>query len=255
MSTIALISDIHSNTAALEAVFEDMESFAPDAVYCLGDVIGYGARPRETLQMVKERCEFVLMGNHEEGLLYEAKGVDFNDRARSALEWTRDRLNSKEFPASENRELWDFIDFFDPQREVDGKLYVHASPREPTREYVMPADALDRGKMQDLFAALGSCQASFGGHTHVPGVFLEGKHFQHQSQIKGSFSLARGRCIVNIGSVGQPRDGDPRASYVLLRGDRLEFRRVEYDVAKAMSQIREVPELDDFLAARLRAGQ
>lgn len=250
---IALISDIHANTEALSAVYEDMEGQGVKDVYCLGDVIGYGPEPRETLSMVA-RCAFILLGNHEEGLLYSAD--DFNDRARRALDWTRDQISSPAFPKEANYALWEMIDGFLRERREGDLLFVHASPREPVREYVLPADALDRQKMKDIFEHMQDMRVCFGGHTHVPGVFLEGGVFQHQSSFPdGRFLLPGRRCLVNIGSVGQPRDGDPRASYVLLDGDSLVFRRVAYDYQTTMKKIRAVPELDDFLARRLALGQ
>lgn len=248
----ALISDIHSNVDALTAVYEDMAAFDVEQVFCLGDVIGYGPQPRETLEMVKDAA-FILLGNHEEGLLYTAE--NFNDRARTALEWTRDQLNSPEFPKDANFALWELIDGFADQRREDDKLFVHASPRQPIREYVMPGDALDRAKMKDIFRHLDGARASFGGHTHVPGIFANGKGFRHESDLGGRTPLPDDLCHVNVGSVGQPRDGDPRACYVLLDGNEILFRRVKYDFEATMRKIARNPMLDDFLAKRLRVGK
>ena len=251
---IALISDIHSNTEALTAVYEDMDAFNVERIFCLGDVIGYGPDPRETLEMVR-RCEFILQGNHEEGLLFSAD--NFNERAKRALDWTRDQLSSSEHSKEENYALWEMVDAFEREHREGDHLFVHASPREPVREYVMPADALDRQKMSDIFEHMGASRVSFGGHTHVPGVFTESGGFQHES------SFSEGRCVlksderslVNIGSVGQPRDGDPRASYVLIDGETLVFRRVEYDMRTTAKKILAISELDEFLARRLLLGQ
>ena len=106
-----------------------------------------------------------------------------------------------------------------------------------------------------LDAHLGDARACFGGHTHVPGVFEEGRGFQHQANVGDRYTMSDRRCLVNIGSVGQPRDGDPRASYVLIDGEDLLFRRVEYDVRTTMKKIAGNPSLDDFLAKRLKVGQ
>jgi diadenosine tetraphosphatase ApaH/serine/threonine PP2A family protein phosphatase len=251
----ALISDIHSNVEALTAVFADMAAFGVQRVLCLGDVIGYGPQPRETLELVR-RCEFILLGNHEEGLLDTICGDGFNDRARKALEWTRDELNSPRFAKEQNYGLWDLIDTMQTQRQEGDVLYVHASPRQPVREYVMPADALDRTKMADIFGHMATARICFGGHTHVPGIFTEGGQFRHQSEFKDErVALPKERCLVNIGSVGQPRDGDNRACYVIVDGDFLQFRRVAYDIPGTMRKIQANPALDDFLARRLKAGQ
>ncbi|HMS15739.1 MAG TPA: metallophosphoesterase family protein [Planctomycetota bacterium] len=250
---IALISDIHSNTEALQAVYEDMEGKGVRQIYCLGDVIGYGPEPRETLELVR-RCEFILLGNHEEGLLFSAD--DFNERARRALDWTRDQISSENHAKEDNYRLWEMVDGFKREHREGDYLFVHASPREPVREYVLPADALNRSKMSDIFEHMAQSRVSFGGHTHVPGVFVEGGSFHHQSALpEGRFRFGREKCLINVGSVGQPRDGDPRASYVLIDGDSVLFRRVEYDFKSTMRKIRGIAELDDFLARRLALGQ
>jgi len=249
---IALISDIHSNVEALTAVFEDMAGFGVEKTFCLGDAIGYGPNPRETLELLRDSA-FTLLGNHEEGLLYTAE--NFNDRARTALEWTRNELNSAEHPKDANFALWEFIDGFEEQRREGDHLFVHASPRQPVREYVMPADSLDREKMKDIFEHMDGARACFGGHTHVPGMFAEGGLFKREAELVGRVPLPEGRCLVNIGSVGQPRDGDPRASYVLLDGDEIMFRRVPYDFETTMRKIGRNSMLDDFLARRLKVGK
>jgi diadenosine tetraphosphatase ApaH/serine/threonine PP2A family protein phosphatase len=248
---IALISDIHANLEALDAVLADMAAYPVDRVFCLGDVIGYGPDPREALRRVR-RCEFTLLGNHEEGLLYSAEG--FNERARRALAWTRAELSDSRYPKEENYAFWEQIDGFETTRTEGDHHFVHGSPRDPVREYVMPADALDRAKMGAIFAQL-PVRHSFGGHTHVPGIFPEGGAFRHQSEFPDWVPLPRVRSLVNIGSVGQPRDGDPRASYLLLDGDRILFRRVAYDVEATMRKIFGNPELDDYLGRRLKVGQ
>jgi predicted phosphodiesterase len=255
MTMYALISDIHSNVEALTAVYADMAAFPVEKVYCLGDVIGYGPEPRETLEMVR-RAEFILLGNHEEGLLSTICGDGFNERAKRALQWTRDELNSPTHPKDANWALWDLLDRMEIQREDGEVLYVHASPRQPVREYVMPADALDRTKMADIFAHMPRHRICFGGHTHVPGIFTERSHFRHQSDFKEErIPFPKQKCLINIGSVGQPRDGDNRACYVLVDGDCFMYRRVPYDYAKTMKKIMANPALDDFLARRLKNGQ
>jgi diadenosine tetraphosphatase ApaH/serine/threonine PP2A family protein phosphatase len=246
----AIISDIHSNIEALDAVLSDIAAHAVDRIVCLGDVIGYGPNPRECLDVVA-RCEFVLIGNHEAGLLQVAE--DFNDRARRALEWTRGTLNSPAFPKERNYAYWDQIDCFVETKVADGAFFVHGSPRDPVREYVMPADALNRPMMEEIFARYEQ-HACFAGHTHVPGVFTLNRGFEHQSALPDKVQL-REKSFVNIGSVGQPRDGDNRASYVIVDGDVVTFRRVRYDFETTMAKIRRVPELDDFLARRLKIGK
>ena len=246
----AIISDIHSNIEAMNAVLADVAAHPVDRLYCLGDVIGYGPNPRECLDLVK-RCEFILIGNHEAGLLQVAE--DFNDRARRALEWTRETLNSPEFPKETNYGYWDQIDRFVETYRTDDAMFVHGSPRDPIREYVMPASALDRSMMTEIFGMIEG-RVCFAGHTHVPGLFTLDRGFVHQSELPERVRLPA-KCFVNIGSVGQPRDGDNRSSYVLVDGDEVIFRRVPYDFETTMAKIRRIPALDDFLARRLKSGK
>lgn len=248
---LALISDIHGNLEALEAVLEDMAAFPVDRIVCLGDVIGYGPDPRECLERVK-RCDFVLLGNHEHGLLFEPD--HFNEYARNALEWTRNELNSNAHAKEDNYGLWTFVDSFQTEQVEGDWHFVHGTPRDATNEYLLPPDALDRTKMGEIFSAQ-KARISFGGHTHVPGLFAQGAAFRHQSDCGERVALPEGRAHVNIGSVGQPRDGDPRACYALLDGNEVLFRRVEYDFVKTMRKIAANPMLDDYLAKRLRKGQ
>ncbi len=246
----ALISDIHSNIEAMTAVLEDMARFSVSTVYCLGDVIGYGPNPRECLDIIR-RCEFTLIGNHEAGMLQVAD--DFNDRARRALEWTKNALNDPAFPRDKNYEYWNQIDGFVETYRTDDALFVHGSPRDPIREYVMPSDANDREKMDEIFALMDRPYC-FAGHTHVPGIFTLEDGFTHQGELPEKVKLPP-KCFVNIGSVGQPRDGDNRSSYVIVDGDSVMFRRVPYDVATTMRKIKSISALDVFLANRLKVGK
>jgi diadenosine tetraphosphatase ApaH/serine/threonine PP2A family protein phosphatase len=246
----AIISDIHSNIEAMNAVLADMAAYPVERLFCLGDVIGYGPNPRECLDLVK-RCEFILIGNHEAGLLQVAE--DFNDRARRALEWTRETLNSPQFPKETNYGYWDQIDKFVETQRTDDAFFVHGSPRDPIREYVMPSNAIDRAMMEEIFSLIDR-RVCFAGHTHIPGVFTLDRGFVHQAELPERVKLPE-KCFVNIGSVGQPRDGDNRASYVIVDGDTVMFRRVKYDFETTMAKIRRVPSLDDFLARRLKLGK
>ncbi|HYC76210.1 MAG TPA: metallophosphoesterase, partial [Planctomycetota bacterium] len=249
----ALISDLHSNLEALTAVFADMAGFKVDQVYCLGDVVGYGPNPRECLDLVKEKCAWTLLGNHEEGLLQESFGADFNERARRALDWTRETLSSPTFPKEKNYAFWSQIDAFEATRRTDDAMFVHGSPRDPVREYVMPQDAANASMMADVFAKIDR-PVCFAGHTHVPGVFTPDGGFRHQSELPETVKLPP-KSFINVGSAGQPRDGDNRACYLLVDGDAVRFRRVPYDLVTTMRKIKATPQLDDFLAARLKVGK
>lgn len=246
----AIISDIHSNIEALDAVLADIAAHSVESIYCLGDVIGYGPNPRECLDKVAT-CEFTLIGNHEAGLLQVAE--DFNDRARKALEWTRETLNSSQFPKEKNYGYWDQIDRFVETKKTEDGFFVHGSPRDPVREYVMPSDAVDRPMMEEIFGLIDR-RACFAGHTHIPGIFTLERGFIHQRELPDRVALPP-KSFVNIGSVGQPRDGDNRSSYVLVDGDSVMFRRIPYDLETTMAKIRRIPALDDFLARRLKSGK
>jgi diadenosine tetraphosphatase ApaH/serine/threonine PP2A family protein phosphatase len=250
----AFISDIHGNTGALAAVFEDIRSRRVDKVFCLGDVIGYGPEPRECLQTVMENCEICLLGNHEHGSMYYAS--DFNPKARAAIEWTKDELNSKEYAREENFKLWNYISEMPESHTVGEILLVHGSPQDPVREYLLPSDAKDEAKMAGCYAKMGTSRVCFVGHSHVPGLYVEGKGFQSPSDLDGEAQLDDSKAIVNIGSVGQPRDGDTRASYVTFdeKARIVRFHRLAYDVEATMAKLR-ATELPEYLADRLGVGR
>ena len=250
---IAFISDIHSNTEALTACWRTIDGARVDRVICLGDVIGYGPEPRQTLLAVMQRAEFSLLGNHEQGAMFYAS--DFNARARAAIDWTRDQLNRKDAPREENMKFWNYLDGMQKEHREDGMLLVHGSPRDPVREYLVPRDAQDRPKMDECFQRMGDARVCFVGHSHVPGVYPRSGGFMAPGEIGNTWQLGAEPVIVNIGSVGQPRDGDPRATFVTFDGTTVHFHRVDYDFRATMAKIRAVPELPDYLAERLAQGR
>jgi len=252
MRKFAFISDLHGNTEALSVVMDDIRRRGIEDIYCLGDVIGYGPEPRACLEIVIERCRLCLLGNHEHGAMFYAS--DFNPKARAAIEWTKDQLNDSSFSREDNFRLWNYISEMPEAYEMDAILLVHGSPRDPVREYLLPADAHDQAKMSGCFAKMRKARMCFVGHSHVPGVYEEGGWFQSPAELGGSYELSDKRVLVNIGSVGQPRDGDPRASYVTLEGDTIHFHRLTYDVEATMAKVR-ATELPDYLADRLAVGR
>jgi len=193
-----------------------------------------------------------LKGNHEEALLYSAD--DFNPKARAAIEWTRDEINRD---PERSEAYWDFLGGLKASDCDDLAMFAHGSPREPVREYVLPRDVRDTQKMRALFAHL-ERPLCFIGHSHVPAVYFEDGSYFMPKGTEGPFlldELASNRAIINVGSVGQPRDGDPRLSYALFDGKELTFVRLEYDVEAAAAAIRAVSELPDYLAERLAVGR
>lgn len=248
----AIISDIHSNYAALEATLADIQKVGITDIVCLGDIVGYGPQPRECLDAVRQICDLVLLGNHEEAIMFGA--VNFNLKARRAVDWTRQVLlealaDSPELRSARRK----YMETFQPEMKIEGVKYVHASPRQPTREYVTPKDAFDHHKMADIFDHLEDY--CFCGHTHTPGIFTQ-EGFTHPSEMFDLYMIGTDeKVLINVGSVGQPRDGDPRACYVTFDGDTVTWRRVKYDVVSTCRKIYQIQQLDNFLAERLREGK
>jgi diadenosine tetraphosphatase ApaH/serine/threonine PP2A family protein phosphatase len=245
----ALISDIHSNMEALEAVLADIEEQGIEEVYCLGDVVGYGPNPRECIDAIM-KCQVCLLGNHDQGALFDPEG--FNTGAERAIFWTRAQLEAGG-NASASHRRWDFLGELPRNHQEGPYLFVHGSPRNPLNEYVFPEDIYNRRKMEKLFALFD--RYVFQGHTHVPGVFTPDLQFLDPAELNYEYRLTDGKSMVNVGSVGQPRDGDPRACYVTLDDGVVRFRRVAYALEETVQKIYEIPELDNFLGDRLRDGR
>jgi diadenosine tetraphosphatase ApaH/serine/threonine PP2A family protein phosphatase len=267
----AIISDLHGNVPALTVALKEARARGVGRFVCLGDVVGYGAGPCDCLDLVMQLCVpgardpqgngraeladgLCLLGNHEEALLKSAE--DFNPKARAAIEWTREELNRTPDP-ERSYAYWDFLDALEPLRRDEVAMFAHGSPRDPVREYMLPRDIRDREKMETNFASMdrGVC---FVGHSHVPAIYYEDGSIFRPSGSEGPYDLGAldsNRAIINVGSVGQPRDGDNRLSFVLFDGRNVTFVRLEYDHALAAQAIRDVLELPDYLADRLAVGR
>jgi len=253
---IAIISDIHSNIEALTAVLRDIDRRGVRRVICLGDVVGYGANPRECVDLVASRCEACLCGNHDQAVFFEP--FNFNVGAERACYWTR-RLLEEEPDREKLGRRWDLIGRLPVRLEIDGMLFVHGSPRKPVNEYLFSEDVYTNPyKITENFRRMENFDTCFVGHTHVPGVFLDDPYFDPPDELPEPrrYPLGEEKAIINVGSVGQPRDRDPRAAYAIISQDEeVEFIRVEYDVESAARKIHAVPELDDFLGSRLLEGR
>ena len=244
----AIISDIHGNLEALTAVIEDINSHDVEQVFCLGDIVGYGPNPCECVDLVMD-CDVVILGNHDQGALFDPEG--FNAGAERAIFWTRSQLEGATDAQAENR--WEFLGEL-PRMHKDGDLlFVHGSARNPLNEYVFPEDIYNQRKMERIFQLVD--KYCFQGHTHVPGIFTERLNFYSPTDVNGTYKLDGTKTLVNVGSVGQPRDNDRRACYVLVDGDTISYRRVEYDFETTIKKIHSIPELDRFLGDRLREGR
>jgi diadenosine tetraphosphatase ApaH/serine/threonine PP2A family protein phosphatase len=239
---VAVISDVHANWHALEAVLEEIEHEEPEELWCLGDLVGYGPRPNPCCAAVERRAAFCLSGNHDLGVLSEIDLEEFAGDAVAAARWTRGVL------ADGSRA---FLQSLRPQGERDGVELFHGSPRDPVWEYVLTAEAA-RATFELTRSPL-----VLVGHTHVPlAVTLEEDVLDGGLAPDGTETpLGPGRRLLNPGSVGQPRDGDPRAAWLLVDRETgtASFRRVEYDVARTQEEIRDRG-LPDALAQRLAHG-
>jgi predicted phosphodiesterase len=256
----AIISDIHSNLEALTTVLEDIKNRGIETIYCLGDVIGYGPNPKECLDLVIERTKWCVLGNHDYGVFYEP--TNFNYAAEQASFWTRDVLEKEEKKHSHDK-YWNFMGNLPMRKTVKAKIgpttsiieFIHASPRRPINEYIFPDDVYTNPvKVRGLFDLIK--HICFIGHTHLPGVFLDEPDFYLPEELGDAYPIIEGeKAIVNVGSVGQPRDKDNRASYVYLDGNKVHFVRLEYDVDTTVDKIISIDRLDNFHADRLLEGR
>lgn len=247
----AVMSDIHGNLEALDAVLEDISKQSVSQIFCLGDVVGYGPNPIECLERAMS-FDMTILGNHDQALLHDPES--FSQSAARAIMWQRGV-----FDASGRDDLWGFLGERPRTFKIDDFQFFHGSPRNPLNEYIFPEDTFNELKMSRIGDALD--RYCFTGHTHVPGVFTEPQagerlwQFTSPAECMGFYRLTGCKSIVNVGSVGQPRDDDWRASYVLVDGWDVSWRRVEYDVNTTVRKIHAIPQLENFLGDRLRAGR
>ena len=240
---VAVVSDIHSNLHALEAVLAAIDADAPDELWCLGDLVGYGPSPNECCAIVEERADVCLAGNHDLAIIGTIDLDEFHGDAALAARQNRETLT----PDSRA-----FLDGLEPQGDAHGVPLYHGSARDPVWEYVLS----DEAALATF--ALARSPLVLVGHSHVALQITASAH-----DVDGGLApagtiveLGDARTLLNPGSVGQPRDGDPRAAYLLLdlTARRAEFRRVDYDVARTQKEMAEAG-LPGFLAARLALGQ
>lgn len=251
---LAIISDLHSNREALEAVFADIRARGIQDLVCLGDVVGYGPDPEFCVDLVRGHCRWCLMGNHDEALFRDAS--DFNPHARGAIEYTRRRMQPHWWTSSDRRARWKWLNGL-PLRVKEGRfLFVHGSPRDPIREYVLSTDGiLNPEKLRSIFE--GFDDVAVGGHTHQPGVHDADFDFQGLNGADQlTVQLPEGRkFFINVGSTGQPRDGDSRACYAVLEEHQVTWYRVAYDFRTTMEKIQRTGQLSEMLARRLAVGK
>ncbi len=239
--SILIISDIHANLAAFEAVLADAQG-QWDTIWCLGDLVGYGPKPNECVDLLRQHKHVSLSGNHDWAILGKLDIHSFNDEAQAAVQWTRSVLTPDAYTYLESL----------PTTLVKGAFTLaHASPRQPVWEYIL--DVYTATINFDYF----DTSYCLVGHTHVPLLFSEESNqiVPYRPQYAEPVLLNGSRCIINPGSVGQPRDSDPRAAYALLDTEDLtwEYRRVAYPVGETQEQMRQIG-MPDKLIKRLEHG-
>ncbi len=237
---VAVISDIHSNLPALEAVLDALGQ--RDALWVLGDIVGYGPYPDEVVERLRDEEAVAIQGNHDAAVLGRIPTGTFNDLARAAVAWTRETLQARNMD-------W-LAQLPETRREGDFTL-AHGSPRDPLWEYLfsIPTARINLAAFETPYCIV--------GHTHHQLTFRDDQGQVHAlpAQDGGRLSLDERRCILNPGSVGQPRDGDPRACAMTVDTDAAEvaWQRVEYDIERTQAAIRALP-LPRQLADRLGLG-
>jgi len=238
---VAVISDIHANEEALGVVLEEIAAWGPDAVWCLGDLVGYGPAPNRCCALVSERADLSLIGNHDLVALGTLDVEDFNDEAAAAALWTRGELDERSRT---------YLSSLEPSAAVDGAELFHASPRDPVWEYVLSAEA--------AYFSLLTTKAPLVlvGHSHIAlAIGLDETELHGGLAPAGTELELDGRWLLNPGSVGQPRDGDPRAAWLELDTDErfARFHRVAYPIERTQAGIRKQG-LPETLATRLAHG-
>jgi diadenosine tetraphosphatase ApaH/serine/threonine PP2A family protein phosphatase len=240
---VAVVSDVHANLHALEAVLAEVDAGGYDEVWCLGDLVGYGPRPNECVALLQERASICLAGNHDLVVLGKISISTFGGEAGTAAAWTREVL---EGPARA------FLSTLEPSAVTTGAELFHGSPRDPVWDYVLSVDAVEAS------FELTEAPLVLVGHSHAAlAIALADGSLAGGLAPEGTEAElgAGARLLLNPGSVGQPRDGDPRAAWLLLdfAAGRASFRRVAYPVERTQDEIRERG-LPDALAERLARG-
>jgi diadenosine tetraphosphatase ApaH/serine/threonine PP2A family protein phosphatase len=246
----AIIGCVHGNREALLAVLKDIRERRIERTVSLGDVVGWGPRPLECIDAVQDACFISIRGDHDLGVLEGTDG--FIDKTANVLRWTREQIDASPDAARRLAYLEKTLDSFDS----GGIAFHHGSPRGP-HEYLFPSDVRrDPRKLRAVFDL--TDKVCFSAHTHVPGVITrEPFSWQAAGEIDNYFHYRKGqKALVNVGSVGQPRDGDPRACYLEIKKNEMRWRRVEYDVSSVVSELQALPEVfGSDLAIRLQKGR
>ena len=250
----ALISDIHGNLEALETVLAHIREQGIDEIFCLGDIVGYGPDPEACVDLVRDNCVWCLSGNHDYAVLTEA--VNFNPVAKQSIDCIRERMKPRYFAMSKVAKRWDYLESLLLRKQEGDVLFVHGSPRDERNEYILSHD-VDFGpteKIMDIFEAVP--RLLFVGHTHRPGVITSDYEWIDPPELDYRLDVSDGRqYLINVSSVGQPRDRDRRTCYATFDGSVLTWHRLEYDYEATMNKIIELACVDRICADRLALGR
>jgi len=242
----AVFGCVHGNAPALRAVLADIRAHNIGRIVCLGDVVGHGPDPGECLALVRESCFMTIRGDHDHAVLEGSEG--FIPKTAKVLDWTREQVAGDAAA----------LDYLRQAKEAfasSGIGFVHGSPRSPF-EYLFPSDVTrDPRKLRAAFA--GVDKVCFCAHTHVPGVITDAPlQWRSAQDLDGYFHFKKGtKVLVNVGSVGQPRDGDPRACWLEIEKNEMHWRRVGYDLAPVLQKLEAGEAFSSDLAIRLQKGR
>lgn len=239
MISLAIISDVHANLEALTTVMDKVKDFSPDVIVFLGDVVGYGPNPKEAIDIIEKNCQIIVAGNHDYAL-YTNNFQYFNPLPKVSLMWTKAQLDERRIKLLGSHPFFSIFPFFISEGNA---MFVHGSPREPLRDYVSPdLPSWSYHTFFEITEQFSEIDFLFLGHTHKPLHIMVGK-----------------KHLFNPGSVGQPRDNDPRSSFLIFniseetKNFTYEFKRVEYDVETTCKKMEEL-NFHPFLIHRLRKG-
>ena len=241
----AFVSDIHANLEALEAVFKDIEGQDVDEVICLGDIVGYGANPNECADLVRQKCTYILLGNHDAAAVNLLATHHFNSHAKIAIEWTSANLNN---------DVRSFLLSLPLVLTRETLTLVHSTPYEPNMWYYITS--LEEAAFNFQYF---DTQVCLVGHTHIPiMIVLDEKKevYVHQASQINLHDIKESRILINVGSIGQPRDRNPDSCYAILDtilGDFF-YRRVPYNIEKAQAKMKKI-KMPEFLINRLIEGR
>ncbi len=242
---IGIISDVHSNLQALEEVMKKLKKEKPDKVFFLGDVVGYGANPNECCEILREIADVCLLGNHDAGMIDKIDLSWFNPDAKTAILWTKEVLNDENIQ---------FIKTFQYTFEKEELLFSHGSPVEP-QEFIY---VFSKDEAENIFKwNSGRYRVIFVAHSHITLSFIYTNEGRVSTFIEDEIHFEKDAFyVINVGSVGQPRDGDPRAFFAILDVEKKFYKtfRVEYDYREAAERILKSG-LPPFLAFRLAMGE